>query len=472
VDTSDGALILELETRRTLLSPVPDFIYGWLPGNPYSGNGLAAGIGVGNAAFGNTQSVPNRFQRTFAHEIGHLLGLSHNTRILSPEVGFDPGWIPFEVTPTDDCDATGTQGTKCSALKDFMYAGQLTPDAWVDPVTYGFLENRPLLQSSCPGRIFRPFKPIKYLLIPGKIVRPGCEVIDCCPGCPGPFVLEPIWEFTGPVQLTRNLSKGNFSVELRNAAGQVLLGQNFNISYDILDTARGKVRAAPFALYLPVPDEVVASVVLLDNLQGQAVARLKRSPNAPKVNIVTPQPGDTLLDKALIEWEADDADGDPLTFVLQYSPDKGQTFLPLAVNLTRNRFTLDTTQIPGGQEAILRLFASDGLNTTMDEVAGLTVGERKLPTVRIVEPGTKSREAVRLRQGAPLLLVGYGYDPEDGFLPDKALSWSSSLDGRLGTGRNLQATKLSVGLHTISLVGIDSDQNKVRRSILVEVVAQ
>jgi hypothetical protein len=160
------------------------------------------------------------------------------------------------------------------------------------------------------------------------------------------------------------------------------------------------------------------------------------------------------------------------TLNLQYSPDKGQTFLPLAVNLTRNRFTLDTTQIPGGQEAILRLFASDGLNTTMDEVAGLTVGERKLPTVRIVEPGTKSREAVRLRQGAPLLLVGYGYDPEDGFLPDKALSWSSSLDGRLGTGRNLQATKLSVGLHTISLVGIDSDQNKVRRSILVEVVAQ
>lgn len=65
-----------------------------------------------------------------------------------------------------------------------------------------------------------------------------------------------------------------------------------------------------------------------------------------------------------------------------------------------------------------------------------------------------------------------GYDPEDGFLPDKALSWLSSLDERLGNGRNLQANKLSVGLPTISLIGIDSNQNRVWRSISVEAVAQ
>ena len=51
----------------------PEFIYGWLPGNPYFGNGQANST-PGAAAFGNTDPV--RFQRTLAHEIGHCWGAS------------------------------------------------------------------------------------------------------------------------------------------------------------------------------------------------------------------------------------------------------------------------------------------------------------------------------------------------------------------------------------------------------------
>ncbi len=66
-------------------------------------------------------------------------------------------------------------------------------------------------------------------------------------------------------------------------------------------------------------------------------------------------------------------------------------------------------------------------------------------------------------------MAGHGYDPEDGFLPEQSLQWSSSVDGPLGTGRLLQATGLSRGEHTISLFGSDSDGQTIEASINVVV---
>ena len=39
--------------------------------------------------------------------------------------------------------------------------------------------------------------------------------------------------------------------------------------------------------------------------------------------------------------------------------------------------------------------------------------------------------------GTPVHLVGLGFDPEDGLLPDASLVWSSDLDGPLGAGPTL-----------------------------------
>jgi len=462
---NDSDLINDLEAARAGMVPMPDFVYGWLPGNPYSGNGLAAGIGTGNAAFGNTQDDPNRFQRTFAHEIGHLLGLSHNSLLLDPEVGFDGGWIPFEVTDTDDCDPGGVQGTKCRELKDFMYAGQLTTSAWIAPDTYDFIAAHELLESSCPGLIFRPFEFREFFLITGKVVRPGCEVIDCCPGCPGPGVLDPIWQFRGPVELTRGVENGTRRLELQSRSGQVLFGLNFEVEFELSDSNM-LLPTAPFALVVPAMTDV-HSIALLS--EGRELTRMVRSPNRPMVRFTSPsRNGQILQGRVPIRWEATDPDGDPLTFYLQYSRDGGKTFVPVAVNLTRTEFMLDTSRIAGGQTALLRLFATDGLNTAMAQV-GVGVPDRKLPMVRIVEPAATPTEPVSIRPGAALILVGYGHDAEDGFLPEKALLWRSSRNGFLGAGRVLQTNRLSLGEHTITLKGTDRDGNAVEASIGVHV---
>jgi len=463
VDASIATLLNDLEATRVLLSPTPDYIYGWIPGNPIAGNGWAAGTGTGNAAFGNTQDSPNRYQRTFAHEIGHLLGLSHNNLFLDTEVGFDGGFPSLEVTETDDCDGTGVQGTKCRGLKDFMFAGQLTTAAWVAPATYDFIAGHSLLQSSsCSVRPppFRELQIHEFLMIPVQFVRPGCEMVDCCPGCPGPGFLTHVYELKGPIAFTRENPKGTRRIELRDAAGKLLFGQNFEVSFDIGDSEK-PANVAPFTLFIPKVKNI-AHVVLFS--EGKEVTRQVRSPNSPVIRLLSPKQGETLKDQKLIQWEAEDKDGDKLRFSLQYSPDGGKTFVPLAVNLTGQEFVLDPLQIPGsrGQTGLIRLIATDGLNTATTEVNTLLVSG-KTPKVQILKPvSSVAGESATVRQGSALILVGQGYDPEDGFLSEESLQWV--IDGKqIGKGRVLQVdTKtLSVGEHRVILTGIDRDKNMV-----------
>jgi PKD repeat protein len=51
---------------------------------------------------------------------------------------------------------------------------------------------------------------------------------------------------------------------------------------------------------------------------------------------------------------------------------------------------------------------------------------------------------------------GTATDPEDGFLVGSSLAWTSSLDGRIGSGIVFSRSDLSVGTHSISFIATDS----------------
>jgi hypothetical protein len=75
-----------------------------------------------------------------------------------------------------------------------------------------------------------------------------------------------------------------------------------------------------------------------------------------------------------------------------------------------------------------------------------------IPVTKILSPGDNQHFINR-----SVHFIGNGYDLEDDLLPEESLVWHSSIDGELGTGRELVVDRLNIGQHIITLTGTDSD---------------
>lgn len=116
-----------------------------------------------------------------------------------------------------------------------------------------------------------------------------------------------------------------------------------------------------------------------------------------------------------------------------YSRDGGATWQALSGSITQTQVTLDLAQLPGTTQAKFRVWASDGVNTALDDSNGTFTVTFKLPTILSVTPISGTAYVV----SQTVTFEGSAFDAEDGFLPDARLQWSSSLVGALGTGQML-----------------------------------
>jgi hypothetical protein len=171
------------------------------------------------------------------------------------------------------------------------------------------------------------------------------------------------------------------------------------------------------------------------------------------VQVLAPNGSESLTQTTTIRWQASDLDGDPLLYIVQYSPDLGATWRALATNVPTVTLTVDTAALPGSSQGLVRVIATDGLNTGMDQSdAAFTVPTHPpSPYIATPLPGT------RLPLGAAIYLSGGATDAEDGPLDGLALTWWSDRDGFLGDGPDLPAPALSPGRHLITLRATDSD---------------
>ena len=139
--------------------------------------------------------------------------------------------------------------------------------------------------------------------------------------------------------------------------------------------------------------------------------------------MTSPNGGEILTGTVPITWEADDLDGDSLTYIVRYSPDNGGTWLAVTVDLTETSYELDTSELPGTDQGIIQVIATDGVNTTTDSSDGVFSVPEKGPVAYISLPVDGST----LPSNIGVTLVGSAYDPEDGvlckYLNHRFMSW-------------------------------------------------
>lgn len=178
------------------------------------------------------------------------------------------------------------------------------------------------------------------------------------------------------------------------------------------------------------------------------------SPSAPTPTMVFPNGGENLAGAATVtvRWQGSDADGDALTYTLLYSANGGQSWHALRDGLAGLQEAVGVDELPGSDVARFRVIANDGINTGMDDSDGTFRVPLKPPVARIICPG----DGLELRRDQALVLVGEGFDTEDGDLQGASLVWTSSLQGVLGSGASRSSSGLVRGEHTITLTARDS----------------
>ena len=233
------------------------------------------------------------------------------------------------------------------------------------------------------------------------------------------------------------------------------------------DSETEKPGSGPALILEMIPwNEATARVSV--QFRGQEVAGRSVSAHAPSVQMLYPNGGETLdQETALVRWQGSDADQDALIYTLQYSSDGGQNWQTIAGDLTTTQLPISSLALPGSDQSLFRVIASDGVNTAQDQSDRTFRVPGKPPQALIISP----QAGVSLTAEQQLTLAGEAYDLEDGLLPDSALKWSSDLQGDLGAGAQL-AVSLKPGVHTLTLSVQDSDGQSGANTVQVTVLAR
>ena len=253
---------------------------------------------------------------------------------------------------------------------------------------------------------------------------------------------------------------GQYALQFLDALGAVLQSSTFNVSF--IDVDENPIEKVSFHYRIPVLEgSVVASVVLLRD--EQILDTIPVSANPPQITILAPNGGELWNGSETISWQASDDDSDPLTFSVFYSPDNGHIWIPVAQNIQALEYEVDTVNLPGGDSARIRIMASDGFHTVMDDSDETFTVQQNPPVVNIQEPN----DGERFRSDQRITFSCDAADYEDEILPEDAFAWHLN-DQVIGIGKNIQAT-LPIGLHEITILATDSMGGIGESTITIEV---
>ncbi|MBU0513066.1 MAG: hypothetical protein KJ638_15375 [Chloroflexi bacterium] len=439
----DAAIVNNARVAYNAANPTSrvEYTVGLYPPNAY---------GAGNRGFVYRYLYPQAplvsldFPITIAHEIGHIYLGGHE------EVDDDPnlGGVSLPEGYMYDYITGQVRYIKPNSnWINFMgdpYAGYelggVTVRPWVSPTAFNtILRVRQTAADSQPKRAAlavpswsatAPFEQVLYLS--GYFDYGELNVLP-------PQTLNTIEVGNYPV--------GEYMATMEAADGSTLANVSFGMNDDLGEYDAPNPGA--FQVEIPYPANAVRLVITKD---GQEFYRLEKSAHAPTVSVVQPGSGSPVNGETSVTWSAMDGDSEVLTYNVYYSPDDGASWQLLGVGWTDPNLPIDGSLLPGSDAALIRVVASDGLNTGQADSPPFVV-PKHTPSITVLPPDPEAEPWV---VGHPNLLAATAEDIEDGWLPFESIQWASDKDGIIGQGNAVYAA-LSAGEHTITVTATDSD---------------
>lgn len=260
-----------------------------------------------------------------------------------------------------------------------------------------------------------------------------------------------------PVGTDDESGVGSYSLELQNEIGTLLFARYFEL--------RNVPDANESQLFLEkIPYHSKTNRIVLKH--GEVTLKtLFVSNNRPELTITYPNGGESLSGYQNITWMATDVDGDMLSYDILYSKDGGNSWSAIAVGINQQKYLWNTNNTPGSYQALIRVLATDGVNTGQDDSDSLFTVTPKSPQVVISKPANNTVYML----GEPIIFTGHGFDFEDGPLEDNKLTWTSNIEGVIGSGSDIVLETLSSGTHNITLSADDSDGNHGTTNAVINV---
>ena len=396
------------------------------------------------------------------HELGHSYGQRH-VLCSGSEDGANPAY-PF-AGGTISSVRQGKAAFYGFDIGSFDIYGPTWTDImtyckfqWMSQFTYENLMS--FLQTNTQEATVASLDRADRLLVVGSI-QPDSMQVD----------LQPVFMIPN-VEDVKPRTPGPYAIVLRGASGE-LARYPFTPTVLQQDPALNERDTFSPAQILTI-DELVPYVAGTTRLDiegpgGTVIKTITSGLATPTVNVTQPAGGAILAgDTIPVSWTANDPDGDPLTFNVQYSPDGGATWEVVAQNLHGTHADLDASNFTRsqGQNGLIRVWASGGIQTGQGQSAAFTVPNRP-PTVEILAPA----DGVTVAAGQAVAFEGRALDPDLGTVPEDQVQWSSDRDGVLGHGAHINVAKLSVGTHIVTFHADDGAGGVASRSVHVTVVS-
>jgi uncharacterized repeat protein (TIGR01451 family) len=458
-----------------------------------TGIGGQAGNIPGTTSFADLSQDSAGNKNTPIHEVGHVLGRHHDVHSAfgitvkanlqlktglcdEPALASAPDYpmdvrAPNALAPTlgpmqqgDFHYVYAWDGSDNSYISPFngtadvmSYCSWTTPWVWPGGYTYSNMFTTVLSRFGPPPPAGAPQPNTSFpcLLFSGEI-ETTTDTLN----------LDPVLSIIRP-ELPTPPDPGPYTLLLLDSGSNVLASVPFAPTIPVIEANESSTLLYTYFAFEIPQVTGVAAVKIMD--QSVVLTNRPVAPHSPSIHFTSPLSGSVLTnDPVNVAWSAFDADGQPLTFWLQYSADGGADWETLALDLTGTQFAVAAELLQGTTNGYFQVTASDGFHSSSAQAGPLTIPDHP-PTVEIDLP----LPGDVFTGNEPVILRASAWDIEDGDLADSQFHWTDSVNGDLGVGSELSvdASTLVPGSHTFTVTATDSAGNQSATNVTVSVQA-